>query len=196
MTFDEAYDWRSLKDPTGIALGSITARDVYAALTKGSLGKRHPTFAIQFSGGDRGLRYKFTDFSSDIYHEELISCWQDIPDSVQQPGGPKCIFRWGIGGDFGSGGSNSSDLVRQVALEGRCTKNHDGMTSRFEPGSVLLSSVYMRGVRVKLAVDEPLMIAELQDFIGSDFKQIEPPAYKPLPLTEAAMRQLRETGWC
>jgi len=174
MIFDN-YEWHRLDAPSEFVLGEITGEEVYAALTKGAEAKRYSGWVTSFASVSSKLQYNFREFSSDIYHQELISCWGRTPDELYIAGTPRKQFRWGVGAYFESGDCwPKKRLSRNVNLEGRWSKDHDGMTSHFECGPDIPSKVHIVAVLVKLAVDEATMIAELRDFISPDFKQIEP----------------------
>lgn len=170
MIFTDEYEWRRLNE---VAVGDLSAEEVYAALTKGAdapkYGRRYsPTFEPE----DKSLYCSFSEFSSDIYHEELVTCWQPTDDRT------KPLFRWGIGGDFRVGLATSHS--RRVDLEGRWIKNHDGMTTRFESGPDIRSEVYLRGVKIFLGVSEDVAAGELRRFLTNEFIQTPPPERPPV----------------
>lgn len=192
MIFDDDYGWLKLPQPGETILGEITVEEIYAALTKGAEAPPFRHFMTQFESEVGSLVYSFRDFSSDIYHEELISCSQRNP--VGPEGKRSSTFRWGLGGEFRTG-AKAAGFNREVMLEGRWTKNHDGMTSRFESGPDLRSTVHLHGVKLKLSVDEATMVAELRHFLTSDLKRVEPPPSPPRkPLDTEELRRLLEGG--
>lgn len=179
MIFDDDYKWLKLPQSGETILGVITAEEIYAALSKGAEAPPFRHFITQFENEDGSLIYSFRDFSSDIYHEELISCSQRNP--VGPDGKGSSTFRWGLGGDFRTG-AKGHGFNRQVMLEGRWIKNHDGMTSRFESGPDIRSTVHLHGVKLNLAVDQATMVSELMAFLASDLKRIEPPPRQPVDM--------------
>lgn len=190
MIFDDSYTQFKLPAPGRTILGGTSAEEIYAALTIGAEAPPFRHFMTQLESEDGSLIYRFRDFSSDIYHEEFLACSQVNP--VGPDGKSPSTFRWAVGGDFriGVAKDEARNFNRKVTLEGRWTKNHDGMTSRFESGPDLRSTVYLHGVRVSLAVDEETMATELRTFLTSNLKRIEPPPSKPVD--HEALRRLLE----